>query len=133
MLLRLKVLLEKKLELVNEFPFKITKISPFPFSSPKIIAGLLESSTELIELQNVVKKIVKSFRINLEGKRYVPHVTLGRFKKRVPNFLDSQLGNIFLVDVIETVSIFESVLTKAGPIHSIIDEIYLNALSSSKK
>ena len=128
----LKFTLEQKLGSMKAVPCKITTITPFPFSRPKIAAALLECTAELRQLQTDVAKCVRSCGISSERRRFVPHVTLGRLKPRSGNSVDLQAHNILFTGVADTVALFQSELTPNGAIHTALAEIPLRTLAEWK-
>ena len=124
----LQFALERKLESMKAVPCKISSITPFPFSRPKIAAALLECTAELLQLQTDVAKCVRSCGISIERRRFVPHVTLGRLKLRSGNSVDLQAHNILFAGVADAVTLFQSELTPNGAIHTALAEIPLRTL-----
>ena len=124
----LQFALERKLESMKAVPCKISSITPFPFSRPKIAAALLECNAELLELQTDVVNCARGCGIFLERRRFTPHVTLGRLKPYAGKSVDFQAHNILLAGVADTVTLFQSELTPNGAIHTALGEISLTAL-----
>ena len=124
----LQFTLEQKLGSMKAVPCKITTITPFPFSRPKIAAALLECTAELLQLQTDVAKCVRSCGISIERRRFVPHVTLGRLKPFAGKSVDFQAHNILLAGIAETVTLFQSELTSDGAIHTALVEVPLRTL-----
>ena len=124
----LQFALEQKLEFVKAVPCKISAISPFPFSRPKIIAALLERTVELLQLQTDVANCTQSFVIYSKCRRFVPHVTLGRLKPRAEKSINLQAHNILLAGVADAVTLFQSELTSDGAIHNALVEVPLRTL-----
>ena len=128
----LQFALEQKLGFMKAVPCKISTISLFPFSRPKIAAALLECTAELLELQIDVTNCARSCGISLERRRFVPHVTLGRQKLRSGKSVDLQAYNILLVGVADTVTLFQSELTPNGAIYTALAEIPLRTMLEDK-
>ena len=128
----LQFALELKLEFVKAVHCKISAISPFPFSRPKIAAALLERTIKLLQLQTDVANCVQSFVIYPKRKRFVPHVTLGRLKPRAGKSIDLQAHNILLAGVADTVTLFQSELTPNGAIYTALAEIPLRTILEDK-
>ena len=124
----LQFALELKLEFVKAVHCKISAISPFPFSRPKIVAALLERTVELLQLQTDVANCTQSFVIYSKRRRFVPHVTLGRLKPRAGKSIDLQAHNILLAGVADAVTLFQSELTSDGAIHTALAEVPLRTL-----
>ena len=128
----LQFALERKLESMKAVPCKISSITPFPFSRPKIAAALLECNAELLELQTDVANCARGCGISLERRRFAPHVTLGRLKPYAGKSVDFQAHNILLAGVADTVTLFQSELTPNGAIHTALAEIPLRTLPEGK-
>ena len=124
--------LERRLESMKAVPCKITTITPFPFSRPKIAAALLECTAELRQLQTDVAKCVRSWGISIERRPFVPHVTLGRLKLYAGKSVDFQTQNILFTGVADAVTLFQSELTPNGAIHTVLAEIPLRTLAEWK-
>ena len=124
----LQFALELKLEFVKAVHCKISAISPFPFSRPKIAAALLERTAELLQLQTDVANCARSCVISPERRRFVPHVTLGRLKPRAGKSIDLQAHNVLLAGVADAVTLFQSELTSDGAIHTALAEVPLRTL-----
>ena len=128
----LQFALEQKLEFVKAVPCKISAISPFPFSRPKIAAALLERTVKLLQLQTDVANCVQSFVIYPKRKRFVPHVTLGRLKPRAGKSIDLRAHNILLAGVANAVTLFQSELTSDDAIHTALAEVPLRTMLEGK-
>jgi len=124
----LQFTLEQKLEATEAVPLTISAITPFPFSRPRIAAALVEHTTELLRLQSNVTNCVRKCGITPERRRFVPHVTLGRFKPHAGKTVDFKVRNILLSGIAESVTLFQSELTPDGAIHTALAEFPLRTL-----
>ena len=124
----LQLTLEQKLEAAKSVPLKISSITPFPFSRPRIAAALVEHTTELLRLQSDVANCVRKYGITPENRRFAPHVTLGRLKPHAGKTVDFKVRNILLSGFAESVTLFQSELTPDGAIHTALTEIPLRTL-----
>ena len=124
----LQLALERKLESTKAVPLTISAITPFPFSRPRIVAVLVEHTTELLRLQRDVGNCVRKYGITPERRRFVPHVTLGRLKPHAGKLVDFKVRNILLSGFSESVTLFQSELTPDGAIHTALAEIPLRTL-----
>ena len=124
----LQFALERKLESTKVVPLTISAITPFPFSRPRIAAALVEHTAELLRLQSDVANCVRKCGITLERRRFVPHVTLGRFKPRAGKTVDFKVRNILLSGIADSVTLFQSELTPDGAIHTGLAEFPLRTL-----
>lgn len=61
-------------------PIEITvsHILPFPESSPKLLAAIVDSNEGLLSLHNDIKRIAASLGYQAEKRRFMPHITLAR-------------------------------------------------------
>ena len=122
----LQLKLEQHLSFIKAVPFRFSEIAPFPFSgTPKIAAAMLEHSDKLMQLYHSTAKCVRGFGISLEGRRFTPHVTLGRLKSRSRKSLAFQPQQIYLEGVSEKVVIFQSELAPKGSVYTSLGEISL--------
>ena len=65
---------------------RFTEVSPFPLNArPKVIAALAENTEWLKNLQSSCVKAVRNSGIELDRRRFVPHVTLARINRRKRN------------------------------------------------
>ena len=124
----LQFTLEQKLGSMKAVPCKITTITPFHFSRSKTAAALVECTVELLQLQTDVANCARSCVISPERRRFVPHVTLGRSKRRAGKIIDFQPRNFLLSGFAESVTLFQSELTQDGAIHTALAEIPLRTL-----
>ena len=87
------------------------EISPFPFNArQKVIAALAENTVWLKNLQSSCVKGVRNSGIELDRRRFVPHVTLARMNGRKRN--TSRLPPLFFETQItfKKVVLYESIL-----------------------
>lgn len=56
----------------------VTHILPFPESSPKLLAAIVDGNDALLSLQNDIKRIAANLGYQAERKRFMPHITLAR-------------------------------------------------------
>ena len=122
----LQLKLEQNLSYNKTVPFRFSEVAPFPFSGkPKIVAAMLEHSDKLMQLYHSTAKCVRGFGISLEGRRFTPHVTLGRLKFRSRKSIAFQPKQIFVEGVSEKVVIFQSELTPKRAVYTSLGEILL--------
>lgn len=121
--------LEQKLEAAESIPLTISAITPFPFSRPRIAAALVDQTAELLRLQSDVANCVRKCGITPEGRRFVPHVTLGRLIQRAGKTVDFKVRNFLLSGIADSGTHFQSELTPDGAIHTALVEIPLRTLS----
>ena len=89
-----------------------SEVSPFPFNArPKVIAALAEATVWLKNLQSSCVIAVRKSGIELDRRRFVPHVTLARMNGRKRN--TSGLPPLFF----ETQIIFKEVVLYESSLH----------------
>ncbi len=94
---------------------RFSEISPFPFNArPKVIAAVAEATIWLKNLQSSCVKVARKSGIELDRRRFVPHVTLARMNGRKHN--TSGLPSLFFETQItfKEVILFESILHPDG-------------------
>jgi 2'-5' RNA ligase len=98
----------------TEFQAVLSHLSPFPETRPKLVAAMMERCVEIKSLQQQVISAIKSADILIDKRKFIPHVTLGRYR----NSRNTYAGNIPLhvsfEPIIDEVVLFESVLTATG-------------------
>ena len=92
----------------------IRHFSPFPESRPKLIAAMLDRNDTLMELQRQVIASLTASAINVDKRRFIPHITLGRYRHSKNNFAGAIPTSVNLTADITDVAIYESVLTPSG-------------------
>ncbi len=121
---------------VNEhqhFSFDISKIGIFGSSyNPKVVwAGLTETDS-LIKLEASVKCSLEGVGYVSDRQNFVPHLTLGRIKNLKDKDLFQDIISNYKEKYFQEVSVkkvylFESTITKTGPVYTIIEEFNLKA------
>lgn len=95
-------------------PIRVSHFSPFPESRPKLIAAMIENSQELRDVQQQVANSIMTSGINLERRRFVPHLTLGRFRHSRNQFAGGIPTSLEVQTEVEEVILYESILTPHG-------------------
>ncbi|MEC7131238.1 MAG: RNA 2',3'-cyclic phosphodiesterase [SAR324 cluster bacterium] len=98
------------------------EVSPFPFiARPKVIAALAEATEWLKNLQSSCFKAARKSGIELDRRRFVPHVTLARMNGRKRNTLG--LPPLFFETQItfKEVVVYESILHPEGAEYQILE------------
>lgn len=116
----------KRLKTINYKIFKIhvKGLGVFPdISNPRVIwAGIEEGAKELIELHEIVEKLIGQFSIRDE-KEFRPHLTIGRLRSSkgknivqevVRKYQDLEFG----YQIVDSIKLKRSILTPRGPIYS---------------
>ena len=94
---------------------RFSEVSPFPFNArPRVIAALAEATEWLKNLQSSCVKAARKSGIELDRRRFVPHVTLARMNGRKRN--TSGLPPLFFETqiTVKEVVLYESILHPEG-------------------
>ena len=113
---------------ISHISFSSAKIEIVPQRDPKIIWISLQSSeTKLITASKRFKKRLSGMGYKLDNKPLKYHITLGRIKKRLPDFFIKQILTTELkienFDV-EKASLYQSFLKSEGPVYEEIINYY---------
>ncbi len=89
------------------------QIMPFPESSPKIVAALIEQSEALSTLYKQVKKAAMICGMAVEKRRFRPHITLARkYPRQGQQLMPAAMDK--LTDEATRLIIYESHLSPSG-------------------
>ncbi|MFT6406762.1 MAG: 2'-5' RNA ligase [Arenicella sp.] len=97
-----------------EFQAELSHLSPFPETRPKLIAAMVNRSNEIKCLHRQVISAIKSADMLIDKRKFIPHVTLGRYRHSRNVFAGSIPLNVSFEPLIDEVVLFESVLTTTG-------------------
>ena len=123
--IRLERLARNLVQSLADKPFgslRFSEVSPFPFNArPRVIAALAEATEWLKNLQSSCVKAVRNSDIELDRRRFVPHVTLARMNGRKRN--TSGLPPLFFETQItfKEVVLYESILHPEGAVYNILE------------
>jgi len=120
--------LKKAVAKIEPFEIKIRGIGVFPDQlRPRVIwLGLAGDLESLAKLQKKITEELKMVGFEIEKRKFIPHLTLGRVKKgtRAPacRNLGRQIGKMQVGEfrrkiLVDEVSLMESKLSKEGPIY----------------
>ncbi|NND82582.1 MAG: RNA 2',3'-cyclic phosphodiesterase [Gammaproteobacteria bacterium] len=98
----------------SEFEMCVQHLSPFPESRPKLIAAMIKRDPALLELHQQVISSIISANLKVEKRRFIPHITLGRFRHSRNHFAGGIPGTVDACGEVTELSIFESTLTPSG-------------------
>lgn len=115
------------------FLLKLTHPQPFPETRPKLLAAMADRCDDILSLQQQVASAVKSTNLIIDKRKFVPHVTLGRYRHTRNRYAGKIPINISFETYVEEVVLYESVLTSSGaeyePIYRFpLDEFYEDEL-----
>ena len=111
------------------FEVSLNGLIAFPgFFKPRVLAIKIES----VNLEGLAKKIFAGLDglsfVKPEEKKYAPHITLGRIKDLLDKEVSFKLAKIKFQSAFmaNRLQLFESQLTAAGPLYSILQTFELN-------
>lgn len=123
--------LKWEIEVLGKFKFIIRGSGIFKnLNDPRVIWAGIESSTELVELNKVVLKGLRSIGIKIDDRQFNPHLTLGRIKRLddkanlkslTEKYRDLEIQKVPVNEVI----LYESILLHSGPVYMPITKFYL--------
>lgn len=96
------------------FDITISHLSPFPESKPKLIAAMVNKSESLIDLHKQVTSSLLASPINPDKRRFMPHVTLGRYRHNKNPFMGAIPSVVETSGELNEVTLYESTLTSKG-------------------
>ena len=97
-----------------EFEAVLSHLSPFPESRPKLVAAMMEKSNDIKCLHQQVNASVKSIDMTVDKRKFIPHITLGRYRHSRNNYAGDIPLNVSCKVVIDEVVLYQSVLTSSG-------------------
>jgi len=98
----------------NEFRAVLSHLSPFPEARPKLIAAMMDKSDDISCVQRQVMNAIKSTMLLIDKRKFIPHVTLGRYRHSRNAYAGGIPMNVSFEALIDEVVLFESVLTTSG-------------------
>ncbi len=121
----------KALEGTAPFFISLGRLGVFPSpGQPRIIwLGLSQGEAEMITLQTNIFQALSSRGFNLEQRKYIPHLTLGRVRSNrrlelPPGFFNSAPSSAAAM-LIEKVNVMRSDLQSNGAVHTMLAECRL--------
>lgn len=97
---------------------------------PRVIWYGIEENSNLQDLSNDVINKLHNIGFLKDRQNFVPHLTIGRIKeiedKKIFNNVINNYRNIYLQkSLVHKVELFESILTRQGPIYNVIESYIL--------
>jgi len=120
------------LEKHNKFSLQISTLGIFGSQyNPKLIWAGLQNTNPLMQLVSSVHTELDKIGYFQDRQNFVPHLTLGRIKNLsdknlFQNIISKYKESYFQEIFVEEVYLFESTLTKLGPLYQIIEKIDLD-------
>ncbi len=120
---RIKLIMQSYSGKFGSFEFKLGKINAFPnLARPRVI--FLEcpqvNGKAVFKLQNLLGEKLSQINLEIDSRRWLPHLTLGRVKAASGKFIINRqdLDRLMPVSfVLNTFELMESELTRQGPIY----------------
>lgn len=115
----------------NQFLLNLSHPQPFPENKPKLLAAMANKTDDIVLLHQQVASAVKSSDLQIDKRKFIPHVTLGRYRHSRNSYAGKIPINLSFETLVEEVVLYESVLTHAGaeyePIYRFpLDELFLD-------
>lgn len=110
----------------SELAIEVSHLSPFPESRPKLIAAMLKRGEQLDTLHAQVMSALIVSNIRIEKRRFLPHISLGRYRHSRNHFAGSIPTRINASGEAVEMSIFESHLAPSGAEYEPIFRFPLN-------
>ncbi|WP_003544298.1 RNA 2',3'-cyclic phosphodiesterase [Desulfotomaculum nigrificans] len=114
------------------FQLRLHGLGIFPTrGNPKVVwVGIGGARGKLITLQQNLEQNLAGFGFPAEGRKYSPHLTLGRLREPLNlNQLQTNIGRYreqeFGAWQVSAIKLMQSTLTKAGPIYKVLATIPL--------
>lgn len=98
----------------SEFAATLSRLSPFPETRPKLVAAMLKKTDDVKTLHQQVISAINSVDIIYDKRKFIPHVTLGRYRHSKNVYAGTIPMNVSFDTVIDEVVLYESVLTSSG-------------------
>lgn len=108
----------------KQFRYRLSSLNRFPDSRGRIIALTDEPDRCLDNLFQITLKLLQKINIEIDRKKFRPHITLGRIRrpKHVKTSFDRQTD----INVeINQITLFQSTLTESGSIYTALKVIHL--------
>lgn len=111
---------------IKPFDLKLTSTGYFPFKgTPRVVwIGIEEPSNNLLKLNNLLKKVLKTLKLKEDREEFHPHITLLRIKEKPdPNVFKTFFEELQKVSeklkgknfFVREIVIFKSELYPSGP------------------
>jgi len=98
----------------HQFAATLSRLSPFPETRPKLVAAMLKKSMDVKHLHQQVISAIHSADLVYDKRKFIPHVTLGRYRHSKNVYAGTIPMNALFDTVIDEVVLYESVLTTSG-------------------
>ena len=116
-----------KTQLADQVRFSVlmTEIKPFPNRRPHVLAAMFSDSPSLMELYKGIVRALEQAGIEVEHRKFLPHLTLARNRNR-SNRLNMQNPVALNLELaVEELILYRSTLSNQGARHDIVFRIPL--------
>jgi 2'-5' RNA ligase len=125
--------MERAVAPLPPFDLEVRGVGAFPSAErPRTIwLGVKRGTEEMVELHASLEKELAELGYRSEGRRYRPHLTLGRVRQAPRNagelvrLLDEKRDYLADVMSVADITLFSSELTSNGPVYDILGEAEL--------
>lgn len=122
--------LENACKNIDEITIKVNKMGAFPnLRNPRVVWLGIEPNPKINKLYENIENNLYNIGFEREGKKFHPHITIGRNKTNRNNKLINKkivdTEDFEILSVVTKVSFIKSTLTPKGPVYNIIKDIKL--------
>lgn len=112
-----------------QFRYRLSSLTRFPEPGGRIIALTDEPDERLHNLFQITLKLLQRNKIEIDRKKFRPHITLGRIRraKHVKTTFDRHTD--ISLDITK-ITLFQSTLTESGSIYTALKETLLNSFGA---
>jgi len=128
----LQSMLEEKCAGFGEFDFILAGAGVLKnYRDPRVIWVGIRSQERLTMMYNAIAEGLKHIGFELKERQFRPHLTLGRIKscrdtENLKSVLEKYSDQQFQIIHVNEVSLFESILTRTGPIYKSLGNFSLS-------
>lgn len=97
-----------------EFLLNLSHLSPFPETKPKLLAAIVEKSDDIMSVHKQVISSIHSSSLVFDKRKFIPHVTLGRYRHTRNQYAGTIPMNVSYETFIDEVVLYQSILTSSG-------------------
>lgn len=112
----------------HRFDLKVKGIGGFPnLKRPRVVWAGTDDGGNLAHLAEKVRSAVERTHLDFDGKRFSPHVTLGRIQGTadVGAVAERYTDTVFSESEVDSVRLMRSVLQPSGAKHTVVERIPL--------
>lgn len=98
----------------EEFQLSLTHPCPFPEARPKLVAAMADRNDAIMAAHRQIISAVKSVDMVIDKRKFIPHVTLGRYRHSKNVYAGTIPVNVSFETIIDEVVLYQSILTSSG-------------------